>query len=162
MLLNYCILLYTRYNIVEGGYVYVKINKAWFGLRQSCKIPHNDFVQHLNKQGYVQAKNSDRLFFHGLCDISFTLVVDDFGIQYTNKDDVNHLISLMQGMCKFKVDFDTKQYIEIHLKWNDLEQTIRYAMKGYVEQAQENQNISSPANITRATQILSNRKSISL
>ena len=88
---------YSLDDIIEDGFVYTKINKARFGLKQSSKIAHDDLVQHLNKHEYVQAKNTDGLFVHGLCDISFTLVVNDFGIQYTNKDDVNHLISIIQG-----------------------------------------------------------------
>ena len=80
----------------------------WFALKQSGKIAHDDLIQNLNKYGYVQAKNTDGLCVHGLRNISFTLLVDDFGIQYTNRDDVNHLISVMRGKYKFKVDFNAK------------------------------------------------------
>ena len=73
---------YNLNDIAENGSVYAKINKAWFGLKQSGKIAHDDLVQHLAKHGYVQAENTDG-FVHGLRDISFTLVVDDFGIMYT-------------------------------------------------------------------------------
>ena len=86
---------YNLTNIVENGFVYAKINKAWFGLKQFGKISHDDLVQHLNKYGYYQAKNTDGLFVHGICDISFTLVVDDFGIKYTNKEDMDYLISII-------------------------------------------------------------------
>ena len=100
---------YNLGDIVENGFVYAKINKGWFGLKQSGKIAHNDLVQHLAKHGYVQAKNTDGLFVHGLRDISFILVVNNFGIKFTNKDDVNHLISVMRGKYKFKVDSNAKQ-----------------------------------------------------
>ena len=43
---------YNLNDIVEDGYVYTKINKTWFGLKQRGKIAHNDLVQHLNKHGY--------------------------------------------------------------------------------------------------------------
>ena len=99
---------YNLNYIVEDEFVYAKINELWFGLEQSGKIAHDDLVQHLNKHGYVQAKNTDGLFVHGIRDISFTLVVNDFEIKYTNKDNVNHLISVMQGKYKFKVNFDAK------------------------------------------------------
>ena len=118
---------YNLNNIADNGSINAKINKAWFGLNQAGKVTHN-LVQHLANLGYVQAKNTDGLFVHGLCNISFTLVVDDFGIMYTNKDDVNHLITILKGKYKFKVDFDTKQYIGIHLKWNYIEHTVRCSM----------------------------------
>ena len=125
---------YNLDDIFKDGFIYAKINKTWFGLKQSGKIAHDDLVQHLNKHRYVQAKNTDGLFVHGIRDISFTLFFDAFGIQYTNKDDVNHLISIMQGKYKFKVDFDVKQYIGIHLKWNYVDRTVQCSMKGYVKQ----------------------------
>ena len=80
--------------------------------KKSDKIAHDDFVQHPKKHRYVQAKNKDGLFVNGLRDISFTSVVDDYGIQYTNKDDVNRLISVTQGKYKFKVDIDKNNILE--------------------------------------------------
>ena len=116
---------YNLNDVVDNkGFVYAKINKAWFGLKQSGKIAHNDLVQHLKKHEYHQAKNTDGSFVHEIRDISFTLVVDNFGIKFTNKQDVNHLISLMQGKYKFKVDFDAEQYIGIHLNWNYFDCTV--------------------------------------
>ena len=100
-------------------------NRSW----RPCGTPQ--------KHGYIQAKNTNGLFVHDLWDISFTLVVKEFGIKYTNKDDVNHLISVMRGKYKFNVNFDAKQYIEIHLKWNYVEQNVRCSMKEYFIQALE-------------------------
>ena len=82
--------------IVDNGFVYTKINKAWYGLKQSGEIAHDDLVKHLNKYDYVKAEHTDGFFVHKLRDILFTLVVDNFCIKNTNKDDVNHLISIMR------------------------------------------------------------------
>ena len=60
------------------------------------------------KHGYVQANNTDGLFNHVTRDISFTLVVDDFGIKYINKVDIQHLIKVMQEKYTFKVEFNAK------------------------------------------------------
>ena len=64
---------YNLDDIVESSFVYTKIDKAWLELKQSHKIAHDNFVYHLKKH-------------------SFTLVVDNFGIQ--NTDNVNYLISV--------------------------------------------------------------------
>ena len=117
---------YNINDIVDDkGFVYAKINKTWYGLKQNGKIAHNVSMKHLNKHGYYQAKNTHGLFVHEICDISFTLVVNDFGIKFTNKQDVDHLISIMRGKDKFKVDFDAKQCIGIHLNWNYVDRTVR-------------------------------------
>ena len=49
----------------------------------------------------------------------FTLVVDDFGIRYTNKDDVDTLLSALQA-CKYKfsIDWNGTQYVGLTLEWD--------------------------------------------
>ena len=42
-------------------------------------------------------------------DISFTLVVDNFGIKYTNNDNVDHLISTIKNRYPTKLDINPKQ-----------------------------------------------------
>ena len=97
-------------------YIYAKINKSWYWLKQAGRITHNDLVQHLKKYRFVQAKKPDGLFTQILRHISFALAVDDFWIKYTNKQDCDYLIKIMRDKYKLKVDYETKQYIGIHLK----------------------------------------------
>ena len=55
--------------LVVDGYVYARINRAWYGLKQAGKISHDDLVQHLAKHGYVRAGTTDGLFKHIVRDI---------------------------------------------------------------------------------------------
>ena len=64
---------YKLDTIVDNGFVCAKINKTWYGLKQSGKIAHDDLVKHLNKHDYVQTEHTDGLFVHKLRAISFTL-----------------------------------------------------------------------------------------
>ena len=96
-------------------------------LKQAGRIAHDDLVQHLKKQEFVQAKNTDGLSTHILSDISFTLVVDIFGIKYANKQDCDYLIKVMREKYKFKVNYEAKQCIGIHLKWD-------YYNRNYIQQ----------------------------
>ena len=50
--------------LVVNGYVYARINRAWYGLKQGGKIAHDDLVEHLGKHGYVRAGITDGLFTH--------------------------------------------------------------------------------------------------
>ena len=43
-------------------------------------------------------------------------MVDDFGIKYMNKQDVDHLITSVRAKYPFKVDWEAKQYVGMHLK----------------------------------------------
>ena len=126
---------YLLDKLVVNGFVYAKIKKAWYGLKQSGKIAHDDLVQHLEKYGYVKEKRTDGLFSHKERDINFTLVVDDFGIKYTDKADVEHLVTALRDKYPLKVDWKAEQYIGIHLKWNYIDREVICSMDGYVEQA---------------------------
>ena len=83
---------YSLDNKVVDGYVYAKIKRAWYGLKEAGKIAHNNLVAHLKKYGYIKT-NTAGLFRHKHRDIKFTLVVDNFGIKYTKKEDVDHLFA---------------------------------------------------------------------
>jgi hypothetical protein len=98
----------AHYNLtpmIHNGYLYAKIKKAWYGLKQSGKIAHDDLVEHLAKHGYEKLPFTEGLFKHKTKDIAFTLVVDDFAIKYTNKEDADHLIDCMRMKYPFKVDW---------------------------------------------------------
>ena len=75
---------YGLEKLVSNGYVYARIVMAWYGLKQAGKIAHDDLVAHLKTHGYKEAITQG-LFLHETRPISFTLVVDDFGIKYIHQ-----------------------------------------------------------------------------
>ena len=97
--------------------------------RWPCCTPY------LNKNDYVQADNTDRLFKHVSRGISFTLVVDDFRIKYVNNEDIKQLIKVIQEKYTFEVDFNAMQYIGIDLQWDYDKCKLICSMIGYIEQA---------------------------
>ena len=115
--------------------MYAKIKRAWYGLKQSGKIAHDNLVAHLQRHGYERAPRTKGLFRHKTQDITFTFVVDNFGIKYTKQADVDHLVTAVREKYPFKVDWEAKQYIGIHLKWNYEKRELRTSMDGYVKQA---------------------------
>ena len=68
---------YNLDKLVVDEYVYPRINRAWYGLKQGGKVAHDDLINHLKKHGYVRAGVTNRLFKYVTRDISFILVVDD-------------------------------------------------------------------------------------
>ena len=71
---------------------------------------------------------------HATQDISLKQFVDDFGIKYTPKEDLDCLIASVWGKYPFKIDWDTKQYIGLHLKWDYNKHKVQVSVD-YVEQA---------------------------
>jgi hypothetical protein len=121
--------------LVNNGYVYAQINKAWYGLKESGKLANDDMVGLLKRHGYHQAKHTSGLFTHETRDISFTLVVDDFGIKYKRQEDVDHLMAALRGKYTMKVVMEAKQYVGISLDWDYIDRELTCSMDEYVKAA---------------------------
>ncbi len=68
--------------------------------------------------GYYECKQMPGLWKHTSRPISFTLVVDDFGVKYTNQEDVKHLIGSLKKDYELTKDWDGNLYCRIKLKWD--------------------------------------------
>ena len=73
-----------EYNLMEkvaaNGYIYFRIKKAIYGLRQAGALSNKILAGILNKKGYYQAKHTKGLWLHKTKSISFTLVINDSGL----------------------------------------------------------------------------------
>ena len=65
------------------------------GLKQAGKLAYERLMKHLTQAGYEQSKFVPSLWRHITKPISFTLVVDDFGVKYVGKTNVQHLIDTL-------------------------------------------------------------------
>ena len=63
------------------------------GLPQAGILANKRLHQKLAPFGYKEHVNTPGLWYHEMRPISFTLVVNDFGVKYVNKDNVDHLIA---------------------------------------------------------------------
>lgn len=50
--------------------------------------------------------------------ISFILVVDNFGVKYTNKNDIDYLLESIKAQHPLNTDWIGSKYIRIDLDWN--------------------------------------------
>jgi hypothetical protein len=119
----------------EDGFVYVEITGAIYGLSQSGYLAHEDLKKNLAPFGYAPAKRTHGLWFHKTRNISFTLVVDDFGVKYVDKADALHLINALETHYPLKIDWTGSKYIGIDLDWNYDNGTVKLSMKDYVKKA---------------------------
>jgi hypothetical protein len=74
--------------------------------------------------------NTPGLWYHELCPISFTLVVDDFGVKHENKDDVNHLVASIETTYTLTKDWSGDLYCGIALAWDYVNRTVDISMLG--------------------------------
>ena len=66
------------------------------GFKQSDIIAQIWLFKHLRQAGYEASQKAPSRWRHKSLLISFTLVVDDFGVKYVCKDASMHLISALQ------------------------------------------------------------------
>ena len=117
------------------GYMYFKPEKGMFGLVKSGIITHDALKKHLKTYGYAPAKITQGLWTHTDSDINFTLVVDNFGIKYTHKKDMYHLISSLQAKYEVTQDWTGGLYCGIKLKWDYKKRQLDISIPGYVKDA---------------------------
>eukprot|EP00957_Ditylum_brightwellii_P177264 13503691-Ditylum_brightwellii.AAC.1 len=111
-----------QYNLNDitdsSGNMHVEIRKGMYGLPQAGRIAHSKLKLHLAQYGYKPVPIMPGLWQHKDRDITFCLVVDDFGIKYTTKNDLEHLITALQEIYRIKIDMTGELLCDITLQWN--------------------------------------------
>jgi hypothetical protein len=113
---------------------YFEIRKCMcmYGLPQAGRLSQLRLISHLQSHGYIQCPNTPCLFKQLTRDITFCLVVDDFGIKYGTQEDADHLIKTLQSndyQLTIKPTGDT--YLGMHITFNEHRVSIS-SMPGYI------------------------------
>ena len=66
-----------------------------YGLPQAGLLAQQQLIKRLNKAGYHQSVTTPGFWKHEWRPISFTLVVDDFGVKYVGKQNADHLKEML-------------------------------------------------------------------
>ena len=77
-------------------WVYFRTDKTHYGLPQGGSLSHDLLEKQLNKEGYFKSLTVPGLWKHRTRNIQFILVVDDFGIKYLKREDLDHLVAVLK------------------------------------------------------------------
>lgn len=124
--------LYKLHDKVVDGFVYIQIRGGMHGLPMAGKLAHDDLVEFLGNYGYHPAKYTPGLWTHDTRDISFTLVVDDFGVKYVKYEDYQHLANTLAKKHKITTDLTGNLCIGVTLDWDYDKRTVKCLMPGYI------------------------------
>ena len=104
----------------KDGAVYVEVRKGMYRLPQAGILANELLEKRNNKHGYFQSQQIPGLWTHKLRPISFTLVVDNFGVKYVGEEHVRHLMSVLMDKQLYEItaDWKGKKYISITLDWD--------------------------------------------
>ena len=76
---------YNLLPLVKNGNIYMQIERGIYGLPQSGILFNKLLQKRLAPYGYYEMPHSSGLWKHTSRPISFTLVIDNFGIKYVGK-----------------------------------------------------------------------------
>jgi hypothetical protein len=126
---------YNLLSLAVDGYVYIEIRKGMPGLKQAGRIANDRLQAHLATYGYAPVPRTPSLWQHESRPVTFSLVVDDFGVKYVGQENAAHLISALKALYQISVDWSGTLYLGLALKWDYDNRTVAVSMPGYVRSA---------------------------
>ena len=113
----------------------MEIQKGMYGLPQAGKTANNKFKLNLAKFGYEPAPITVGIWRHQTRPLQFSLIVDDFGIEYERQEDITHLLDSIKKIYKISEDWDRKLYCSLNLEWDYYKREVLVSMPNYVTKA---------------------------
>jgi hypothetical protein len=105
------------------------------GLPQASILTNKLLEKRLAIRGYYQCQHTPGLWHHMWCDITFCLVVDDFGIKTTSRADMIHLVSFLQEHYSVADDWTGSLFCGVNLTWDCINRMVDLHMPDYISKA---------------------------
>ena len=140
-----------QYNLptkAKNGFVYLEVRNTIWGLPCAGAVSNALLKKRLAPKGYYEVPHTPGLWKHISRPISFSLVVDDFGVKYEGKEHVKHLIAALKEHYTISEDWTGGLYCGIKLEWNYAKQLsdryVELSMPGYIEKVLTKYNHPTP------------------
>ena len=128
-----------RYNLDSflhsDGYVYIKIKRGMYGLKQAAILAYDHLSTLLKAGGYSPIIGSLGMWKHHTRPTIFCLCVDDFGVKYYSKDDLLHLKTTVEKCYTCKVDWQGCNFLGYTIHWDYDKVFVDISMPGYLSSA---------------------------
>ena len=112
--------------------MWIKVQRSTYGPPQAGKHANEFPKKKLVPHGYFEVKHTPGLWKHITHPIQFTLVVNNFDVKYTRRQDAEHLLGILE--TKFpavSTNGGGVLYCGITLEWNYEERWLDISMPGY-------------------------------
>jgi hypothetical protein len=116
----------------KNGFVYLEIRRCVYGLPKAGALANKLLRERLAPHGYYEVAHTPGLWRHVSRPISFTLVVDDFGVKYVGKEHAQHLVDTLKKYYKLAEDWKGDLYCGITLDWDYDNRTLDISLPGYI------------------------------
>ncbi|KAL7480669.1 hypothetical protein ACHAW6_006340, partial [Cyclotella cf. meneghiniana] len=135
---------YNLWDKIYNDHVYMEIRRGCYGLPQAGILANKLLKKRLATDGYFELPHTPGLFKHISRPIQFSLIVDDFGIKYTGKQHLDHLIASIKKHYNVTVDRTGSLYCGITLNWQYNKGFLDISMPGYVQKQLSKYNHPRP------------------
>jgi hypothetical protein len=92
---------YDLSELSQDGKVYIEIQKEMHGVPQASILANKLLQRNFAKDGYRPTTHIHGLWTHDTRPISFSLVVDDFGVKYVGRENAEHLMECIRKIITF-------------------------------------------------------------
>jgi hypothetical protein len=131
--------------LAQDGKVYIEIQKGVYSLPQVGILANELLQRNLAKDGYRPTAHTHGLWTHDTRPISFSLVVDDFGVKYVGWEHAEHLMACIKKNYSISSDWNGTAYCGLTLDWNYQDRTADLSMPGYIKAALHKYQLPAPA-----------------
>ncbi len=100
------------------GQVYLHLERTVWGLPHAGILANKLLQKRLAPHGYYKCSNTLGLWRHEWQPITFTLVVNDFGVKYVSEEHIKHLIKCLKEKYKLVENWTGDLYCSIKLEWD--------------------------------------------
>jgi hypothetical protein len=137
-----------KYDLIElsqDGKVNIEIQKGMYGLPQAGILANELLQRNLAKDGYRPTQHTHGLWTHDTRPISFSLVVDDFGVKYIGREHAEHLMECIKKNYNISSNWNGHAYCGLTLEWDYKNRMVDLSMPGYIKAALHKYQHAAPA-----------------
>jgi hypothetical protein len=136
---------YDLNELAQDGKFYIEIQKGMYGLPQAGILANELLQRNLAQDGYRPTTHTHGLWTHDTRPISFSLVVDDFGVKYVGREHAEHLMTCIKKNYSISSDWNGTAYCGLTLDWDYKNRTVDLSMPGYIKAALHKYQLPTPA-----------------
>jgi hypothetical protein len=89
---------------------YIRIDKGMYGIPQAARLANDLLINRLAPHGYQPFEHTHGLWQHKTRPVTFTLVVNNFGVTYVGKEHADHLLNTLKKYYQVTEDWEGKLY----------------------------------------------------
>jgi hypothetical protein len=112
--------------------VLFRVDKGMYGLPQAGLLAKQELQDHLALGGYHQSATVPCLFIHESNGVMFSLVVDDFGVTYTDPAGAEHLHQHLAKRYPLRANWTPTKYLGLTIVFDYTARSVSLSMPGYI------------------------------